>query len=98
MNKSAWLNILPNFKYAHILTFERGRNQQGLFIYQNYLQSGQFINNPYIEGIQRIVPDKVVVINNKEKILDELNFIGINGKFIYGDYDNIAKYITSKFQ
>lgn len=97
-NKNAWLNILPNFKYAPILTFERGRNQQGLFIYQNYLQSGEFIKNPYIEGIQRIVPDKVVVINNKEKILDELNFIGINGKFIYGDYDNIAKYITSKFQ
>ncbi|PED35795.1 FRG domain-containing protein [Bacillus cereus] len=98
VNKSEWLNILPNFKYAPILSFERGRNQQGLFIYQNYLQSGEFIKNPYIEGIQRLVPDKVVVISNKEKILEELNFIGINGKFIYGDYDNIAKYITSKFQ
>ncbi|WP_242281120.1 FRG domain-containing protein [Bacillus cereus group sp. BfR-BA-01347] len=98
VNKSAWLNILPNFKYAPILTFERGRNQQGLFIYQNYLQSGEFIKNPYIEGIQRIVPDKVVVINNKEKILEELNFIGINGNFIYGDYDNIAKYITKRYQ
>lgn len=99
VNKSAWLNnILPNFKYAPILTFERGRNQQGLFIYQNYLQSGEFIKNPYIEGIQRIVPDKVVVVSNKEKILEELNFIGINGKFIYGDYDNIAKYITKRYQ
>lgn len=98
VNKSEWLNILPNFKYAPILSFERGRNQQGLFIYQNYLQSSEFIKNPYIEGIQRLVPDKVVVISNKEKILEELNFIGINGKFIYGDYDNIAKYITSKFQ
>lgn len=98
VNKSTWLNILLSFQYAPILTFERGCNQQGLFIYQNYLQSGEFIKNPYIEGIQRIVPDKVVVINNKEKILEELNFIGINGKFIYGDYDNIAKYITKKYQ
>lgn len=96
--KSTWLNILPNFKYAPILTFERGRNQQGLFIYQNYLQNSEFINDPYVEGIQKIVPDKIVVINNKEKILKELDFIGINGKFIYGDYDNIAKYITRKYQ
>lgn len=29
--------IMPIFKYAPILSFERGRNQQGLFIYQNYL-------------------------------------------------------------
>ena len=95
---STWLNILPNFKYAPILTFERGRNQQGLFIYQNYLQNSEFIKTPYVEGIQRIVPDKIVVINNKEKILEELNFMGINGKYIYGDYDNIAKYITRRYQ
>ncbi|MEB8573080.1 FRG domain-containing protein [Bacillus cereus] len=97
-NKNMWLNILPNFKYAPILTFERGRNQQGLFIYQNYLQSNELIKNRYIEGIQMIVPDKIFVINNKEKILDELDFIGINGKFIYGDYDHIASYIRNKHQ
>ncbi|HDR3909085.1 MULTISPECIES: FRG domain-containing protein [Bacillus cereus group] len=96
--KSTWLNILPNFKYAPILTFERGRNQQGLFIYQNYLQDSEFTKKPYVEGIQRIVPDKIVVINNKEKILEELDFMGINGKYIYGDYDNIAKYIARRYQ
>lgn len=97
-DKSAWLNLLPNFKYAPILTFERGRNQQGLFIYQNYLQSDEYLENPYIEGIQRILSDKIVIIHNKEKILSELDFMGINEKFIYGDYDNIAKYIKRKFQ
>ncbi|PEO48107.1 FRG domain-containing protein [Bacillus pseudomycoides] len=97
-NKNACFNVLPNFKYAPILTFERGRNQQGLFIYQNYLQSNQHIETPYIEGIQRILSDKIVIINNKEKILSELDFMGINEKFIYGDYDNIAKYIKRKFQ
>jgi len=98
VDKSAWINLLPNFKYAPILTFERGRNQQGLFIYQNYLQSDEYTENPYIEGIQRILSDKIIIIHNKEKILSELDFMGINEKFIYGDYDNIAKYIKRKFQ
>lgn len=97
VDKSEWLNLLPNFKYAPILAFERGRNQQGLFIYQNYLQNDEYIENPYIKGIQRILPDKIVIIHNKEKILSELDFMGINEKFIYGDYDNIAKYIKRKF-
>ncbi|MED3397324.1 hypothetical protein [Bacillus wiedmannii] len=73
-------------------------NQQGIFIYQNYLQSGEFIKTPYVEGIQKIVSDKIVVINNKEKILEKLDFIGINEKFIYGDYNHIASYIRKKFQ
>lgn len=92
------LRVITNFKYAPTLTFERGRNQQGLFVYQNYLQCSEFTSNPYIVSIQRIWPDKIVVINNKEKILKELDFIGINEKFFYGDYDNIAKYIKRKFQ
>ncbi|MGG3649331.1 hypothetical protein [Bacillus wiedmannii] len=73
-------------------------NQQGIFIYQNYLQSGEFIKTPYVEGIQKIVSDKIVVINNKEKILEKLDFIGINEKFIYGDYNHFASYIRKKFQ
>ncbi|OUB63533.1 FRG domain-containing protein [Bacillus thuringiensis] len=97
-SKSAWLNILPNFKYAPILTFERGRSQQGLFVYQNYLQNSEFLKDPYIESIQRVVPDKIVVITNKKEILKELDFMGINEKFIYGDYDHIASYIRNKHQ
>ncbi|MGM1513204.1 FRG domain-containing protein [Bacillus cereus group sp. BceL212] len=91
-------NIMPNFKYEPILSFERGRNQQGLFIYQTYLN---YIHSPFkIRTLtrQRVSLDKIFVINNKKKILDELDFIGINEKFIYGDYDNIAKYIKRKFQ
>ncbi|WP_255914611.1 FRG domain-containing protein [Bacillus cereus] len=93
---SGWLEVIPKFKYAPILTFERGRNQQGLFVYQNYLQSSSLVSTPYIVSIQRIWPDKIIVINNKNQILKELDFIGINEKFIYGDYDNIAKYIKRK--
>ncbi|MCU5708073.1 FRG domain-containing protein [Bacillus cereus] len=89
-------NIMPIFKYAPILSFERGRNQQGLFIYQNYLN---FIDEKITTSIlsrQIIWPEMIIVINNKENILKELDFIGINEKFIYGDYDHIASYIKNK--
>ncbi|MFY8295412.1 FRG domain-containing protein [Bacillus paranthracis] len=90
--------IMPIFKYAPILSFERGRNQQGLFIYQNYLNYiDEKIKTSFLCR-QKIWPEVVIVVNNKEKILNELDFIGINEKFIYGDYDHIASYIRNKFQ
>ncbi len=51
-----------------------------------------------VNAQQRVWPNKIIVINNKEKILEELDFMGINGKFIYGDYDNIASYIRNRYQ
>ncbi|MES9730311.1 FRG domain-containing protein [Bacillus sp. AP50] len=93
-----WLDIMPNFKYEPILTFERGRNQQGLFIYQTYLNYTESVYNYNVLSCQRVWPDKIIVIKDKEKILNELNFMGINEKFIYGDYDNVASYIKRKFQ
>ncbi|MFK4417134.1 hypothetical protein ABH961_005723 [Bacillus sp. RC251] len=94
-----WFNhIMPNFKYAPILTFERGRNQQGLFIYQTYLNYIEETYNTPVAVLQRIWPNKIIVINNKEKILKELDFMGINEKFIYGGYDHIASYIRNKFK
>jgi hypothetical protein len=92
-----WINCIPNFIYSPILSFERGINQQGLFIYQSFLS---FIEGAYDTPVcseQRIWPDTVIVIENKEKILKELDFIGINQKFIYSDFDNIANYIKNKY-
>ncbi|PFJ93350.1 FRG domain-containing protein [Bacillus cereus] len=92
-----WFNhIMPDFKYAPILTFERGRNQQGLFIYQTYLNYIEETYNTPIAVLQRVWPNKIIVVNNKEKILKELDFMGINEKFIYGGYDHIASYIRKK--
>lgn len=96
-----WYNtIMPIFKYAPILSFERGRNQQGLFIYQAYLNYNLKITDTPMLMLarQRVWPNHIIVINNKEKILMELDFLGINAKFIYGDYDNIAKYITKQIK
>ncbi|HFJ9281513.1 TPA: FRG domain-containing protein [Bacillus cereus] len=95
----SWFNlIMPDFKYAPILTFERGRNQQGLFIYQTYLNYIEETYDTPIATLQRVWPNKIIVINNKEKILRELDFMGINEKFVYGGYDHIASYIRNKFQ
>lgn len=92
-----WLNCIPNFLYRPYLAFERGRNQQGLFVYQAYLSFTERMYNFKILSQQRVWPEYIVVIENKEQILHDLDFIGINEKFIYGDYDNIAKYITKKY-
>jgi len=92
-----WFNIMPNFKYAPILSFDRGRNQQGLFIYQTYLSFVESVYDAEIVAKQRVWPNEIIVIENKEQILKELDFIGINKKFVYGDYDSIASYIKNKY-
>ncbi|WP_313755965.1 FRG domain-containing protein [Tissierella sp.] len=92
-----WINCIPNFLYTPILSFERGRNQQGLFVYQAYLSFDERTYNTHILSQQRVWPDVVIVIENKENVLHELDFMGINEKFIYGDYDSIARYIRKKY-
>lgn len=93
-----WLNCIPNFLYTPYLSFERGRNQQGLFVYQAFLSFNEDTYDFRVVSQQRVWPEYVIVIENKEKILQELDFLGINEKFIYGDYDNVAKYIKRKYQ
>lgn len=92
-----WLNCIPNFIYSPFITFERGRNQQGLFVYQAHLSYDEDIYGTHIISQQRVWPEFVIVVENKETILQELDFIGINEKFIFGDFDSIAKYIKNKY-
>ncbi|WP_256703622.1 FRG domain-containing protein [Paenibacillus peoriae] len=93
-----WIDCMPNFMYSPILSFERGRNQQGLFIYQTYLSFKESVYNTPILSQQRTWADTIIVVENKDEILKELDFMGINKKFIYGDYDNIASYIKQRYQ
>ncbi len=93
-----YLNGIPNFLYDPILPFERARNQHGLFVYQAYVSYIEKTTNTPVLAKQRIWPDKVLVINNKARILSDLDMLGINEKFIYGDYDSIARYIKRKYQ
>lgn len=92
------IDFLPNLIYRPVITFERGRNQQGLFLSQAYMT--------YIEPVYnfRVLAKQVVCIrniefhiSNKLEILRDLDRIGINKKTIFCDFDNIAAYIKEKY-
>lgn len=87
------------FAYYPPNILSRVENQMSMFIYQLYYDDE--LADSYIDGIsnriiQKIIPDFTIKINNTEKILGTLDSLGINLKFIYNDYDNIAKYIKTK--
>lgn len=92
-----WINCIPNFLYTPILTFDRGKNQQGIFIYQAFLSYTDSIYGEPVLARQRIWPEILLIIENQNDILKELDFIGINRKFIYNDFDNISRYIKEKY-
>lgn len=99
-------NLLDDFELPFYFSYSppnilpRIVNQSSLFIYQLYHDDS--LADTYIDKFenritQRISPDFTIKINNKEKILESLDNMGINLKFIYNDFDNIAKYIKNKF-
>ena len=68
--------------------FDRMINQQGIFVYQMKLGN----------KVQKMKPFRTFIIpdDRKKSIIQQLNRIGINQKFIYPDADNIAQYINNK--
>lgn len=91
------LSFLPNMLYQPIIKFERGRNQQGLFLYQGYMTYIEPVYNFRVLAEQYLYFQNVEFhIKNKAKILNELDKIGINRKTLFCDYDNIAQYIVEK--
>ena len=88
------------FSYYPPNILSRVSNQSSLFIYQMYYDNNMpdlYIDTNKYRIIQTIVPDYIVKIKNQNEILKDLDILGINLKFIYNDYDNIAKYITNKY-
>lgn len=47
--------------------------------------------------VQKIIPSMTIQVNNQKGIMKELDMVGINKKYIYGDFDNTARYINEKF-
>ncbi|KXU04224.1 hypothetical protein SGADD03_01931 [Streptococcus gallolyticus] len=96
----------PKIIYKPSITFDRLKNQQALFIYQMSTDKYSILNpsdgdsglNVVKEVIQQIDFDYEIIIKSKNQILNELDSIGINRKFIYPDSDNIAKYIKEKYR
>lgn len=92
------ITFLPNMVYQPIMKFERGRNQQGLFLYQGYLTYIEPVYNFRVLAKQHLCFQNVELhIKNKDTILKELDKIGINKKTLFCDYDSIAQYITDKY-
>ena len=92
------INFLPNMIYQPIMKFERGRNQQGLFLYQGYLTYIERVYNFRVLAKQHLYFQNIEFhIKNKAVILKELDKIGINKKTLFCDYDSIAQYITEKY-
>lgn len=92
-------NLPFYFTYSPPNILSRIENQSSLFIYQLFYDD--YFYDPYIDDIenratQNIFPDFTIKVNNKEEILRSLDSLGINLKFIYNDYDSIAKYIKTK--
>ena len=67
------LYLFPNMIYKPKITFDRARQQQGHFIYQGYFAMGDSIYHA-----QEIEHNHVIEIRNKDKILSQLDKIGIN--------------------
>ncbi len=75
------------FTYEPANITNRVSNQSSVFLYQLY----------GIDAIrQAIHPDCILQIGNKAEILADLDYLGINEKFIFNDYDHIASYIKKK--
>ncbi|WIV13645.1 FRG domain-containing protein [Proteiniborus sp. MB09-C3] len=97
---TAWLttmNGLIPMIYKPVMSFKRGVNQKGLFVYQNYISYKDATYDSHTLAIQKVNADVVIKIEDKQKILKTLNLLNINEKFVYGDFDSIAKYIKSKY-
>lgn len=92
--------VFPNMPYLLYKTpykFDRIRNQDGVFLsqlFQTFATKNENIPDEIIK--QEYIPDETFIIKDQETILEELDFIGINLKSIYGDFDNIASYLNKK--
>lgn len=88
----------PNLRYLLIkptIIFDRMKNQDGFFIYQLSTSTG--FDKGYI---QPIIPSATMKIskNSKRKILNQLDQIGINKKFLYSDDDSVAEYLKNNYK
>ncbi len=101
--KNDLINIpSPYFIYKPSVNFDRIKYQDGNFLYQlNFKKikrednfSGTTNFSSY--GIQQISPFKSIKIQNKKRILRELDNIGVNRKTLFRDHDNVANYIVEK--
>ncbi len=92
------LNLKIYFTYQPPNLFDRISVQKGLFVYQPYFYSHDTMLNYNTLSVQNIIPDVHIEISNYQKILSELDTLGINLGSVYGDLDNIAKAVVYSYE
>lgn len=93
-----YINLDIYFIYQPPNLFDRISNQKGLFIYQGYMYYKEECYGYHYLNYQNILPDVTIKINNYEKILSELDYLGINLEMVYSDFDSIAKSVRYKHE
>lgn len=84
--------------YQPVIKFERGRNQQGLFLYQGCMTYVEPVYNFRVLVVQHLHFQNITFrIKNKANLLKELDRVGTNKKTLFCDYDSIAQYIIEKY-
>jgi len=91
------LDFMPLMIFKPNVSFERSRLQNGFFIAQQFKKYAKD-DEQQIRLIQEINYTKKIKIKNPDLILTQLNALGINEGAIYGDFDNVAKYIRQSFE
>jgi len=94
--ESAEFPPTPYLIYRTPLKFDRIRNQCGIFLYQGFLDYQTGVDEMGGIMIQKIIPDVTIKIKNQKDILQELDMVGINKRYIYGDFDSTAQYVNRK--
>lgn len=103
--------LLPYFVVESTVLFDRMKTQSGSFFYQNYIGFSEeeffSLNNLYQNEkefskldntriFQHFKPDLVVEIYNKNEIMNFLNKLGINKRYLFDDVDTVAEYLVKK--
>jgi hypothetical protein len=88
---------IPYFMYKTPLKFDRIRNQSGVFLYQAFIDYQTDLDEVGGLMVQEITPSMVIQVDNQKDIMKELDIVGINKKYIYGDFDNTAQYVNMRF-
>lgn len=103
-----WLckyHIVFTPKYRRKIFFNQYKESIGQIIRQLCRYKWNTVANTYTTDIdemgglmvQKITPSMVIQVDNQKEIMKELDMVGINKKYIYGDFDNTAQYINMKF-
>jgi len=96
-NLDAYMDFLPPMVYKPATLFERARLQRGYFIYQPYMRLEGNPNDilfPFPNVLNK--QGLEIPISGAKEIIKELDNLNINQGTLFGDPDNIARYIKGK--